>query len=164
MKIIGIEKALGGKLPEEKGLRIDEIREKGHQVAMVGDGMNDAPAMAKAHVGMAMVNQSHLGRESADITLIHGNLEAVLDFLHLAKKVRKKIRQNFGFSFVYNFISIPLAMSGVLTPLIAVTAMLASSLTVITNTLLLFQKTGFVIKGEKEFESHLHPGFRYISA
>ncbi|MBU4055802.1 MAG: heavy metal translocating P-type ATPase, partial [Proteobacteria bacterium] len=137
---LGISKASGGKLPEEKAVLIDTLREKGHQVVMVGDGMNDAPAMGKANVGMAMVNKSHLGRESADITLVHGRMETIHAFLTLGKKVRGKIRQNFWFSFLYNFISIPLAMSGVLTPLIAVTAMLASSLTVITNTLLLFRK------------------------
>lgn len=139
-KRLGIDNALGGKLPEDKAFLIDALREKGFRIAMVGDGMNDGPAMAKAHVGLAMVNKNHLGRESADITLIHGDLGAILEFLRLAEKVRRKIRQNFWFSFIYNFISIPVAMSGLLTPLIAVTAMLFSSLTVITNTLLLSRK------------------------
>jgi cation transport ATPase len=94
--------------------------------------------MAMASVGVAMAHANGPGREAGDITLIHGNLGALLDFFDLAGKARTKIRQNFWFAFVYNIISIPIAMSGLLTPLIAVTAMLFSSLTVITNTLLLY--------------------------
>jgi heavy metal translocating P-type ATPase len=147
---LGILNVSGGRLPEEKALLVRDLKEKGFCIAMVGDGMNDAPAMAEADVGFAMVNKSHLGRESADITLVHGNLEALLEFIGLAEKVRRKIRQNFWFAFVYNFISIPIAMSGLLTPLIAVTAMLISSLTVITNTLFLFRNRDSIQK-EKRF-------------
>ena len=134
-----IEAASGGQLPLDKAALVSSIRSHNHKVLMVGDGINDAPAMACADVSMGVAAKSLLSQDRADITLMKEDLSAILKFMAISGAVRRKIRQNFWFSFVYNFVSIPIAMSGILTPLIAVTAMLCSSLTVISNTLLLFR-------------------------
>ena len=138
-KSLGIVTAEGNLLPEGKAAYLEEQRRLGHKVAMVGDGVNDAPAMATADLAIAIHSGSHLGRELADITLMRGEPLQILDVLRLADKTNRKVLQNLWFSFLYNFISIPLAMSGLLHPLVAVCAMLLSSLTVITNTLLLIR-------------------------
>jgi heavy metal translocating P-type ATPase len=136
-KTLGIISALGGQLPQEKALFIKQLQERGAQVAMVGDGINDAPALMQADLSMAVYSGGHLGREAADVTLMRGDPSQALDFKALAASVTRKVRQNLGCSFIYNVVSIPVAMSGLLTPLIAVSAMLLSSLSVIGNTLLL---------------------------
>ncbi|MGA8019071.1 MAG: cation-translocating P-type ATPase [Desulfobacterales bacterium] len=134
---LGIDDAHGALLPSDKATFLENRRRDGRRPAMVGDGVNDAEAMAVADLAIAVHSGSHLGKEVADITLMRGEPEQVLVFLRLADKTNRKIVQNLWFSFVYNFTSIPLAMSGLLTPLVAVCAMLLSSLTVIGNTLLL---------------------------
>jgi heavy metal translocating P-type ATPase len=137
---IGVEEACGGKLPRDKVSFISELQKEGHKVAMVGDGINDAPALAQADLAIAVHSGSHLCEERAGITLMGGDPSQILDFMGLAKKVNKKIYQNLICSFFYNVLSIPVAMSGLLTPLIAVCAMLLSSLSVVGNTLLLIRK------------------------
>jgi heavy metal translocating P-type ATPase len=138
---VGIEEALGGMLPHKKAAFIADLQDRGLQVAMVGDGINDAPALIQADLAIAVHSGSNLGKEAADLTLMRGDPLQICDFVELASKVKKKIHQNLGFSFVYNAVSIPVAMSGLLNPLIAVTAMLMSSLSVIGNTLLLLKKS-----------------------
>jgi heavy metal translocating P-type ATPase len=137
---IGIEHAYGGKLPQDKVLFVEGLQRTGHGVVMVGDGINDAPALAQADLAMAVHSGGQLGKETADITLMRGDPRQITDFMGLAKKVNRKITQNLVFSFFYNAISIPVAMSGLLTPIIAVSAMLMSSLSVIGNTLLLIKR------------------------
>jgi len=137
---IGVEEALGGRLPQEKATYIAALQQQGRQVAMVGDGINDAPALVQADLAIAVHSGSHLGKEAADLTLMRGDPLQICDFIDLAKKVKSKVHQNLGCSFIYNLVSIPIAMSGLLTPLIAVSAMLLSSLSVIGNTLLLLKK------------------------
>jgi heavy metal translocating P-type ATPase len=137
---VGIEEAQGGKLPQDKAAFIAVQQQQGYQVAMVGDGINDAPALVQADLAIAVHSGSDLGKEAADLTLMRGDLLQLWDFVLLSKEVKKKIHQNLGFSFIYNLVSIPIAMSGLLTPLIAVSAMLLSSLSVIGNTLLLLKK------------------------
>ncbi|MGD9041155.1 MAG: cation-translocating P-type ATPase [Desulfobacteraceae bacterium] len=137
---VGIQEAYGGKLPQDKALLVEGLQREGHGVVMVGDGINDAPALAQADLAMAVHSGGHLGKETADITLMRADPRQVTEFMGLARKVNRKITQNLIFSFSYNFISIPVAMSGLLTPLIAVSAMLLSSLSVIGNTLLLVKR------------------------
>lgn len=138
---IGIEETHGGKLPQEKASIIEALQEGGKtRVAMVGDGINDAPALIQADLGIAVYSGSHLGKEAANITLMRGNPAQLTDFLDLARRVKRKVHQNLIFSFSYNLVSIPIAMSGLLNPLIAVSAMLLSSLSVIGNTILLIRK------------------------
>ena len=136
-KTLGIPSALGGQLPWEKAQVIKKLQEGGDLVAMVGDGINDAPALTQADLAMAVWSGGHLGKDAADVTLMRGDPSQISDFMSLAARVTRKVRQNLGCSFVYNVVSIPVAMSGLLTPLIAVSAMLLSSLSVIGNTLLL---------------------------
>jgi heavy metal translocating P-type ATPase len=137
---VGIQEAYGSRLPQEKALFVASLQQDGRQVAMVGDGINDAPALVQADLAIAVHSGSHLGKEAADLTLMRGDPLQVWDFLQLADKVKAKIHQNLGFSFMYNLVSIPIAMSGLLSPLIAVSAMLLSSLSVIGNTLLLLKR------------------------
>jgi len=138
-KKIGIDRAFGGKQPHEKAAYIEELKKKGRHVAMVGDGINDAPALASAHLAVAVYSGSHLGKETADITLMKGDPGQVLDYLSIAKKVNHKVHQNLICALFYNLISIPVAIAGFLSPLVAVGAMFMSSLTVIGNTLLLIK-------------------------
>ena len=152
---VGVEEAHGGMMPQDKASFIAKLQQSGHNVAMVGDGINDAPAMAQADLAMAVHAMGPLGKETAHVTLMRGDLRQITDFIWLSKKVNKKIYHNLIFSFLYNFISLPLAMSGLLTPIIAVSAMLMSSLSVIGNTLLLVKKDsrGRGFEGPSEFLS-----------
>jgi heavy metal translocating P-type ATPase len=139
--VLGIKNAFGNQSPKDKAAFVRNLQENGKRVAMVGDGVNDAPALVQADLAVAVHSGSHLGKEAADITLMQGNPEQILEYLNLSKRVNQKIHQNLIFSFLYNIISIPIAMSGLLTPLIAVCAMLLSSLSVTGNTLLLKRKS-----------------------
>ena len=138
--MLGIQDAYGGKLPQDKALFVRDLQTKGKIVTMVGDGINDAPALAQADMAVAIHSGSHLGKEAADITLMQGDPGKIPDYLNLAKQVNAKIHQNLLLSLLYNTVSIPIAMSGLLTPIVAVCAMLLSSLSVIGNTLLLKRK------------------------
>jgi cation transport ATPase len=137
---IGVTSAHGGKMPRDKAAYVNMLQTGGNRVAMVGDGINDAPALAQADLAIGVYSGNALSSETSDITLMRGEPRQVLDFLALAGRVSKKIRQNLFFAFLYNVISIPIAMSGLLTPLIAVSAMLLSSLSVTLNTLMLMKK------------------------
>lgn len=138
--LIGIAEAAGGMLPADKATFVKELQAIGRRVAMIGDGINDAPALVQADLSMAVHSGSHLGQEVADITLMRSDPKQVVDFLNLAQPVNRTIFQNLVCAFAYNIISIPIAMSGLLSPLVAVTAMLLSSLSVIGNTLRLVKK------------------------
>ena len=138
--LIGIAEASGGMLPAEKAAFVKDLQGSNHRVAMIGDGINDAPALVQADLSMAVHSGSHLGQEVADISLMRGDPAQVVSFLNLAQPVNRTIFQNLVCAFVHNIISIPIAMSGLLSPLVAVTAMLLSSLSVIGNTLRLVKK------------------------
>jgi heavy metal translocating P-type ATPase len=137
---LGIAETRGGQLPVEKAAFVADLQRRGRRVIMVGDGVNDAPALAQADVSLAVFGGGSLGREVADATLMRADPGQILDFLDFARGVTRKIRQNLTLSFVYNGLAIPLAMSGLLSPLVAVCAMLLSSLSVIGNTLRLVRK------------------------
>jgi P-type E1-E2 ATPase len=124
-------------LPHEKARFIQDKKEKGAFVAMVGDGINDTPALSQADLAIGIQSTRHLDQETGDLSLIQEGLKPIMDFQNLAKQVNQKVRQNLIWAFAYNAFSIPLAMSGMITPLVAVTAMLLSSLSVIGNTMLL---------------------------
>ena len=132
---LGISDFKGGLSPRGKAAKVSESIKRGGTVAMVGDGINDAPAMASAQVALALCSTYDLGREVADVTLMTADPERLPDFWELAQRVNGKIYQNLVFTFAYNLLSIPVAMSGWLSPPVAVAAMLLSSLSVIGNTL-----------------------------
>jgi P-type E1-E2 ATPase len=137
---IGLCDSRGNLLPADKAEYIDSLRQSGSRVIMVGDGVNDAAAMARAHLAAAVYAGSGLAaQEAAHITLMRGDPAQLLDFLPLSRRINRKVMQNLWCAWIYNLISIPVAMSGLLTPLVAASAMLLSSLTVIGNTLLLLR-------------------------
>jgi heavy metal translocating P-type ATPase len=132
---IGIENASGGLLPTTKVDYLKALQARGRKVAMVGDGINDAPAMACADLAVAVNSGAPLTGQLAAVTLMQRGPLQLCDFINWARKVNKKVRQNLGWAWAYNLIALPVAMAGFLTPLVAVCAMLLSSLTVIGNTL-----------------------------
>jgi P-type E1-E2 ATPase len=137
---IGIHQARGGQMPEDKVAAVQALQKQNQMVAMVGDGVNDATALVQADLSLAVHSGANLSQEVADVTLMRAEPEQLVDFLIFAGAVNKKISQNLIFTFAYNLISIPMAMSGLLTPLVAVSAMLLSSISVIGNTLMLVRK------------------------
>jgi len=124
-------------LPEDKAKKVQELKNKDLTVGMVGDGVNDAPALATAHVGFAIDYGSDVAIEASDITLLNGDLMGVVKAIDLSKATYRKIKQNLFFAFFYNCLGIPLAAIGLLSPIIAAAAMALSSLSVVSNALLL---------------------------
>ncbi len=130
---VGIDRVIPNVLPEDKVAAIRRLQEAGSVTGMVGDGINDAPALAAADVGIALGTGTDVAIESADVTLVSGDLAAVVRAVKLARATFRKIRQNLFFAFAYNVVAIPLALLGVLHPLIAETAMAFSSVSVVLN-------------------------------
>ena len=132
---LGVADARGGMTPEGKHAALSHLQQGGGLVAMVGDGVNDAPVLAQAQVSVAMGGGTDLARNQADIVLLSGRLASLADGLALSRRALAVIRQNLWWSFAYNFTAVPLAMSGLVTPWMAGIGMSASSLLVVLNAL-----------------------------
>jgi Cu2+-exporting ATPase len=139
---LNLKQFRAGMLPEDKLAFIEDLQAQGHIVAMAGDGINDAPALAKSNVGIAMGTGTDVAIESAAITLVKGDLQGIVKAKNLSDQVMKNIKQNLFFAFIYNTIGIPIA-AGVLypffgillSPMLAAAAMSFSSVSVIANSL-----------------------------
>ena len=132
---LGIHEWRAGATPADKIARIDELKRRGFKVLMVGDGMNDAPALAAAHVSMSPVTATHLSQATADLVFLGDRLMPVVAAIGFSRKALRLMRQNLWLAAGYNFLAVPLAIAGLATPLVAAAAMSGSSLLVISNAL-----------------------------
>ncbi len=136
-KEVGVTRFEAEMLPQDKAQRIAALKAEGHVVGMIGDGVNDAPALAAAQVSFAIGAGSDVAIHAADVTLMRSDLLSAVDAISLSRATFRKIKQNLFFAFIYNALGIPLAAAGLLNPVIAGAAMAMSSVSVVSNSLLL---------------------------
>lgn len=134
-KEVGVDVVVAEVLPDQKSDKINELQSQGKKVAMVGDGINDAPSLAVADIGMAVGTGTDIAIEAADITLMRGDLNSVADAITMSQKTMSNIKQNLFFAFIYNTLGIPIAALGFLAPWVAGAAMAFSSVSVVLNSL-----------------------------
>jgi len=137
---VGLASYQGGLLPTEKAGRIKDWQESGELVAMVGDGVNDAPALAQSDLSITVAGGTAVAGETSDIVLMRSDLELIPWFVRKSKRVRRIIYENLGWAFAYNLVALPLAALGIITPVIAAITMASSSLLVVGNSLRLRRK------------------------
>jgi Cu2+-exporting ATPase len=130
---LGVDGCAAGQKPDDKLRYLVELRDKGHKVLMVGDGLNDAPALAAGYVSMAPAAATDISRTAADLVYQGEELSPVVEALAVSKLADKLVKQNFGLALLYNLVAVPLAFAGMVTPLIAAVAMSSSSLLVSLN-------------------------------
>ncbi len=134
---VGIDRVVAGVLPDRKAAEVESLKAAGETVGMVGDGINDAPALAAADIGIAMGTGTDVAMETAGITLMRGDPALIPAAIDVSRASYNKIRQNLFWAFIYNVVGLPLAGFGLLTPAIAGAAMAFSSVSVVSNSLLL---------------------------
>jgi Cu2+-exporting ATPase len=134
-RALEVEQWWAGVTPADKIARIEELKGSGFKVMMVGDGLNDAPALAAAHVSMSPISSAHLSQATADLVFLGKPLAPVVAAIDFARKALKLMRQNLWLAVAYNLLAVPIAISGVVTPLIAAAAMSGSSILVMLNAL-----------------------------
>jgi len=132
---VGLSNVIAEVLPEQKSEEIKKLQDQGKKVAMVGDGINDAPALAMANIGMAVGTGTDIAIEAADITLMRGDLNSAADAIIMSRKTMLNIKKNLFFAFFYNTNGIPIAAIGLLAPWVAGAAMAFSSVSVVLNAL-----------------------------